>query len=197
MGLVYASNYRNLDGFYDFVLNDVGADKLKVNFIQPSFGQNGEVDKFYEEEGEVDADVLLAQLELCDQKYGLGLSQIWMQQAAMYFRSLAKRQDRARGWAMGAGTEEHICNSYERNVMVDNFGMARLCFSSQFKGRVLEKPGDLTALWTESAAVRDEMRGCNQVCGISHSVRREATTLVGNRFRLDSEALTANSLIPD
>ena len=40
MGLIFDENYREIDAFYDFVLNDVGADKLKLNFIQPSFGHD-------------------------------------------------------------------------------------------------------------------------------------------------------------
>jgi MoaA/NifB/PqqE/SkfB family radical SAM enzyme len=38
MGLIFDENYQQLEEFYDFVLNDVKADKLKLNFLQPSFG---------------------------------------------------------------------------------------------------------------------------------------------------------------
>ena len=44
MGLIFDENWRDLEAFYDFVLNDIGADKLKLNFLQPSFGEDGEVD---------------------------------------------------------------------------------------------------------------------------------------------------------
>lgn len=196
MGLVFGSNHTMIEAFYDFVLNDVGADKLKLNFIQPSFGQAGEVDDFYAAEGNVDPDVLLAQLKSSDARFGLGLSPVWMEQVGMYFRSLRAREDRGRGWGMKAGTDEHICNSHDRNIMVDNFGMARLCFSSQFPGKVWQKTGDLAALWTGSDDVRERMRRCNQVCGISHSVRREASTIAGNDFRLDFEKASAQSWAP-
>lgn len=196
MGLVFASNSRNLAGFYDFVLNTIGADKLKLNFIQPAFGQDGRPDDFYEAEGNVDPDVLLEELRACNNRFGLGLSPVWMEQAAMYFRSLQRRSDRRKGWSMKAGTDDHICNSYDRNVMVDNFGMARLCFSSQFPGRKLEKPGDLTALWTGADEVRGRMRQCNQVCGISHSVRREASTIAGNQFRIDHDEAYVLAALP-
>lgn len=197
MGLIFSSNYRYIEDFYDLVLNDIGADRLKLNFIQPSFGQNGEVDPFYEHEGDVDPDELHQILKMADKRFTLGLSPVWMAQVAMYFRSLQRMKDRSKGWGIAAGTDEHICNSYERNVMVDNYGMARLCFSTQFPGRQLEKPGDLTALWKESDETRALMHKCNQVCGISHSVRREASTTAGNAFRTDHESIHAAAWNPN
>ena len=38
MAVICEFNYRDLDAFYDFVLNDIGADKLKLNILQPTFG---------------------------------------------------------------------------------------------------------------------------------------------------------------
>lgn len=179
MGLIFKSNYELIDGFYDFVLNDVGADQLKLNFIQPAFGQLGELDPFFAEEGAVDPEAVVRIIAACDRKYALGLSPAWLEQVGMYFRSLAKVTDRERGWAAGRGTDDHICNSYERNVMIDHYGIARLCFSDQFPGKRLEKPGDFTRFWTGANFIRHRMRRCNQFCGISHSVRRESSTLKG------------------
>src|SRR5262245_27881529 len=59
MGLIFARNYRFIDGFYDFVLNDIGADQLKLNFLQPTFGQAGELDPFFGVESDVDGDELV------------------------------------------------------------------------------------------------------------------------------------------
>ncbi|MDB2408065.1 radical SAM protein [Jannaschia sp.] len=179
MGLIFKSNYKLIDGFYDFVLNDIGADQLKLNFIQPSFGQLGDVDPFFAEEGEVDADEIMRIIEECDAKYRLNLSPTWIGQVGMYFRSLAKVDDREKGWAAGRGTDDYICNSYERNVMIDHYGTARLCFSDQFPGKRLEAPGDFTRFWNGANYIRHRMRRCNQFCGISHSVRRESSTLKG------------------
>ncbi len=187
MGLIFASNYKLIDGFYDYVLNDLGADQLKLNFLQPSFGQAGETDPFFAAESGVDGDELETILQACDQKYGLGLNPAWMGQTGMYFRSLDKISPEAiaRGWGAGTGTDAHICNTYERNVMIDHYGTARLCFSHMFPGRKLVNPGDLTDFWTTSSAVRARMRKCNQFCGISHSVRRESSTLKG-RAKMDA-----------
>ena len=82
-----------------------------------------------------------------------------------------------KGWGDTTGTQEHICNTYERNIMVDHYGMARLCFSSGFPGRQLTAPGDLIRFWNGAEPIRARMRSCNAYCGISHSVRRETSTM--------------------
>ncbi|QQS14718.1 MAG: radical SAM protein [Rhodospirillales bacterium] len=179
MGLIFDENWRDLEVFYDFVLNDLGADKLKLNFLQPSFGEDGEVDAFFRDRHGVDPDGVVAVIARCDERFGLGLNPVWLGQVGMYFRSLARARDLDRGWRAGAATEEHICDTYERNIMVDQYGFARLCFSGVYRGERLEAPGDLRRFWYGAGDVRAAMRGCNRVCGISHSVRREASTLAG------------------
>lgn len=176
MGLIFDGNYREIDAFYDFVLNDVGADKLKLNFLQPAFGQPGESDPFFSAHAGVDPAELGAILEACDRKYGLGYNPEWLHQVKMYFRSLNRIGDLDRGWASDGRTEEHICNTYDRNIMVNEHGMARLCFSTAFPGVQLEKYGDLRRFWEGAEAIRADMRQCNRFCGISHSVRRATTT---------------------
>ena len=56
MGLIFGENYRELHDFYDFVLNDVRADNLKLNFLQPSSAR-GAADDFFASIS-VDPDVL-------------------------------------------------------------------------------------------------------------------------------------------
>jgi len=181
MGLIFDENFRELDPFYDFVLNEIGADKLKLNFIQPSFGHNAPEDAFFAGHHRVDPDVVHALIGECDVKYGLGLNPVWRDQVRMYFRSLAKAADVDRGWGSRAGTDEHICNTYERNIMVDHYGVARMCFSTMFPGYTLKTRGDLHKFWHSSDFIRREMRRCNQYCGISHSVRRETSTTASRR----------------
>jgi len=188
MGLVFGSNYRSIDKFYDLVLNDIGADKLKLNFLQPSFGQAGETDPFFEAQGEVDPEELGSILQQCNAKYGLGFNPQWAEHVVMYFRSLNAATDRNRGWGSSAETKTHICNSYDRNIMVNHYGVARLCFATKFPGTTLKQPGDLRQFWVSSESIRADMRKCNQFCGISHSVRRESSTAVGKQKMLDYQA---------
>jgi MoaA/NifB/PqqE/SkfB family radical SAM enzyme len=176
MGLIYDGNYREIDAFYDFVLNDIGADKLKLNFLQPAFGQPDASDPFFASHTGVDPDELGRILKHCDRKYGLGYNPEWLHQVQMYFRSLNAIGDLDRGWNSEGRTAEHICNTYDRNIMVNEYGFARLCFSTGFPGVQLRKYGDLRQFWEGAEAIRAEMRQCNRYCGISHSVRRATTT---------------------
>lgn len=188
MGLVFGRNYRLIDQFYDFVLNDIGADQLKLNFLQPSFGQAGDVDPFFEAESNVDGDELAELITACNAKYDLSLNPIWIEQVRMYFHSLAAMDDRQLGWGAAKGTSQHICNSYQRNVMVNHYGVARLCFSTQFPGKQITRPGDFTSFWQNANSLRTRMSKCNQFCGISHSVRRESSTLKGRDKMLEHHA---------
>lgn len=177
MGLVFDQSYRDLEAFYDFVLNDVGADKLKLNFLQPSFGHDKLGDSFFAKHARLDADELVQIIRRCDARFRLGFNPIWLGQVGMYFRSLAAVEDLDGGWGSEARTEDHICNTYDRNIMVDLYGVARLCFSRNFRGVPLERYGDLRRFWNTSHDIRDEMTSCNRLCGISHSVRRETGTV--------------------
>ena len=71
MALVFAENYRELPDFYDFVLNDLRVDKLKLNFLQPSFG-GAEEDRFFLEQSGVDADELVEIIRSCDERFSFG-----------------------------------------------------------------------------------------------------------------------------
>ncbi|MEZ5873086.1 MAG: radical SAM protein [Nitratireductor sp.] len=188
MGLVYASNYREIPQFYDFVLNDLKADKLKLNLLQPTFRQSGKVDPFFEQQARVDPDALEEIINQAGEKHGLDMNPEFSRQAGMYFRSLARGHDLDKGWLTETHTIDHICNTYERNIMIDLEGVARLCFSTAFRGEKIEKPGDLLKFWNGASDIRDKMRQCNKLCGISHSVRRESATMSGMKrgeeFRL-------------
>ncbi len=182
MGLLGASTYRKLDEWYNLVLCEIGADKLKLNSLQPTFlhtriGQDVVADEFFAAESQVDVDVLLRNLLACRAKYGLALNPEWVTQVVSYFQHLQGRPNLKDGWKACLETPLHLCNTGERNIMVDVQGYARLCFSNNFRGEKLEKPGDLKAFWEGAEDVREKMRTCRQLCGISHSVRRAPATL--------------------
>ena len=181
MGLVYGANSHRIRAFHDFVLGDLGADKLKLNFIQPTFGQSGEVDPFFATESDINGEQLVSDIADATRRHGVETNPRWLAQVKMYFQSLAGIGDLDRGWASQGRTSEHICNTYDRNIMVNHYGMARLCFSDSFRGEVLRTPGDLARFWNSAEDIRREMRQCNRFCGISHSVRKESSTLGGVR----------------
>jgi MoaA/NifB/PqqE/SkfB family radical SAM enzyme len=179
MAVVCTWNYRELDPFYDFVLNDIGADKLKLNFLQPTFGPPTWwfLDSYFAKNVIRDEEELARIIRACDEKYHLRINPLWLEQVKMYHRSVRKNGWAWLGWRLGGQTEEHICNSYERNIMVDLRGRARLCFNPVFPACQLSAPGDLRRFWEGSGELREKMRRCNRYCAISHSVRRESATL--------------------
>ncbi len=181
MALVHEGNYRRLDAFYEFVLHDLGADKLKLNFLQPTFGLGRGTDDFFARYHIRDPEALAAVIRACDAEFRLNLNPVWLDHACMYVRSVARNGDAHQGWRGAIGTEEHICNTYERNIMVNLHGVARLCFAPDFPGYPLATQGDLRRFWHDYAEpIREQMRTCNRYCAISHSVRRENATLKTN-----------------
>jgi hypothetical protein len=120
---------------------------------------------------------LLAVLRACDEKYRLHLNPAWLRVVQLYYDSLSA--DRAvQGWDNPEATSEPICNSYERNIMVDLYGNARLCFSGAFPQYPLRRPGDLYRFWYRvGEPIRRRIKDCRRPCGISHSVRRVQATL--------------------
>ena len=179
MAVICEQNYRTLEEFYDFVLNDIGADKLKLNFLQPTFGPADPdfTDSFYAENIIKNYEELVAILKKCNLKYRLNLNPAWVEVVRMYHRSVNKNNDALLGWRGSKGTEKHICNSYERNIMVNLYGHARLCFAPRFPAFKLARRGDLGYFWEQSDRIRAMMKQCNAYCGISHSVRKENATL--------------------
>ncbi|MDC7786857.1 radical SAM protein [Rhodoplanes sp. TEM] len=192
MGLIFDENHRELEPFYDFVLNDLKADKLKLNFLQPSFGDTPE-DRFFAAHHRMDPDVLVEEIRRCDARFGLGLNPVWLANVRMYVESIAAGQQYEKGWAAPTRTRAHICNTYERNIMVDHYGTARLCFSTDFRGAKLRADGDLKRFWLGANDIRCEMRKCNRLCGISHSVRRIGSTLTPAAYSLPTRSLAGTA----
>ncbi len=179
MAVVHEQNYRDLDYFYDLVLNDIKADKLKLNFLRPTFAQPFAKykDKFFKRNIIADYEKLENIIKACDKKYKLKINPVWFEQVKMYHRSVNNNRDAHLGWRGTTGIEQHIYNTYERNIMVDLYGNARLCFSTAYPSYLLKNRGDLKCFWENSDAIRDNMRYCNSYCSISHSVRKENATL--------------------
>lgn len=177
MGLVTQSIVGKLDAFYDLCLNQLGADKLKLNVMQPSFGQ-GPHDHFFRDEQIRDIPGFIEEVKATDAKYGIARNPLWLHQVAMYMTSTARSIQRLEGWSAHAQMSEHICNTYERNIMVDLWGNMRLCFSGDFPSVKWSGTGNLRAFWeVSSAPIAEQMTTCNQYCAISHSVRKESATM--------------------
>jgi sulfatase maturation enzyme AslB (radical SAM superfamily) len=178
MGLLCRSSYAHLPEFYELALEHLGADKLKLNALQPSFGRLDGEDVFFARESQVDPGVLDELLWSCDDQWSLGLNPAWVEQVVSYFRDLWRQEGLEAGWVGERQTTLHACNSGERNVVVDELGYAGLCFSSLFSRWELRDRGDVRKFWEDwSRDAREAMKNCNCLCGLSHSFRKEHATL--------------------
>lgn len=177
MTILSEDTWPTLDLFYSFVLTELGADKLKLNPIQPSF-QGGGPDPYYAAARVRDVPGCMAMIRKCDELFSIPRNPAWLAAVEMHLRSAAMHKPALLGWHNREGTTEAICNSYERNIMIDLYGRARLCFSDSFPHAQLTTRGDLAEFWNHaSLPVRDAMAGCKQFCGVSHSVRLEPSLL--------------------
>ncbi len=177
MTILSEDTWPTLERFYEFALLNVGVDKLKLNIMQPTFQGESGGDSYFEHARVRDVDACLAKVRECDQRFGIRRNPLWLDNVAMHLRSVNACESRLQGWS-NAGTTEAICNSYDRNIMIDLYGVARLCFSTTYPGAQLVEPGDLRAFWHDvSLPIRERMIGCKQFCGISHSVRKEPSLL--------------------
>jgi MoaA/NifB/PqqE/SkfB family radical SAM enzyme len=179
MAVVSERNYRTLPQFFDWALTWLGVDKLKLNIVQPSFGiESGGADFYYNAETIKDPASLTALLRECDETYYLNINPEWLRQVEMYFNSIKAHGEGMMGWSARKGTTEHICNTYDRNMMVDLEKNVRLCFSHAFPAGKLDDPTTLKQFWyQDSERWRPKMRQCNRYCGISHSVRKLPCTI--------------------
>lgn len=174
MAVLHEGMWRELGAFYEFVLRDVGADKLKLNVVQPSFGNVGP-DPFFEAAPIRDIEGLRRELASCDAAYRVGMRPEWVEEVCQYMRDIAARG--ASGWLQRAGTAHQLCNSAERNIMCDSWGKIKLCFHPEF-GSHQWSPGSLREWWEiGSHNARTRMAECRRFCGISHSVRKFSATL--------------------
>lgn len=181
MTILSEDTWPTLDRFYEFAFS-LGAswglviDKLKLNVMQPTFQGRGK-DSYFDGARVSNVAECMAMIRACDIVHNLKRNPVWMRDVEMYLNSVNACQTRLIGWG-NDGTTEAICNSYERNIMVDLYGRARLCFSNSYPAVQLNVSGDLKRFWYESSLpIRQAMLGCKQFCGISHSVRASSSLL--------------------
>ena len=178
--IVCQRNYRDLEAFHHFVLCELAADRLDMGFLQPTFNRPAAVkqDHFFADNVVADEEDLARILLRCDERFALGLNPAWIEQVKMYHRSIREKGEALNGWSGRRRTQEHICNSYERNIMVDPQGVARLCFSRSFRGMMLKRRGDLARFWRGAGDIRRKMKKCRAYCGVGDAVSRIRPTAV-------------------
>jgi MoaA/NifB/PqqE/SkfB family radical SAM enzyme len=174
MLMVAGFNYRYIEEAYDLVLNQLGADKLKLNFLQPTISVSTARDTFWDlHTRNIDGDDLMRTIECCEDRHALDFNPRWKDAVRCYAESLKRYHQ---GGPME--TTEQLCNSPERNVVVEVGAVMRLCFHSKFPGTPYREEGDLKRFWysRQTEELREKMRSCRDFCGICHSFKRQPAT---------------------
>lgn len=175
MMIVGERSWRDIPAMYELALGELGADKLKLNMAQPTFGLVNGQDDWYARNVIRDIDGFMETMRDARARHGVEVAGEWERAVESYWRDVGVDVAVRRGWRSPGKTSEALCNSAERNVMVDERGVMRLCFSPRYPGRRWVQHGDLREFW-DWAWWRDAMRRCRAYCGISHSVRATAAS---------------------
>jgi MoaA/NifB/PqqE/SkfB family radical SAM enzyme len=180
MLLVSNVSYRDIREAYDLILGQIGADKLKLNFLQPTFAQYHGRDVYWNlHTRNIDVDWLMEEIDKCEASYNLDFNPLWKENVRCYAESLA---DYHRGGPME--TSGPICDSFDRNILMEIDGQLRLCFHPEYPSLMkYQEPGDLRRFWYsgETEALREKMRQCRKFCGICHTFKRQPATLEAAR----------------
>lgn len=179
MVLLTTATYDHLRELYRLVLRDLEADKLKVNGLQPSFGIHAgppPADDFFASYSQLDVPRLREELIYCNSEFNLSLNPAWIDQICHYYEDLQGHPNMALGWNANLGTTEHICNCYERNLVVGLYGEIGHCYNfTAFPPIKYRAVGDLTNFWNDNQQ-REAMSSCNRLCAVGHSNRNVSAT---------------------
>lgn len=174
MLMVADFNYRDIPAAYDLVLNQLGADKLKLNFLQPTISVSSQRDTFWNlHTRNINTNELLGIIDTCEARHALDFNPKWKENVRTYADSLAKyHQDGV------METTEKLCNSPERNVVIEIEAKMKLCFHAKFPGMLYRQRGDLWKFWysEETEKLREQMRKCRDFCGICHTFKAQPAT---------------------
>jgi MoaA/NifB/PqqE/SkfB family radical SAM enzyme len=174
MLMVGGFNYRNIEEAYDLVLNQIGADKLKLNFLQPTISVSTKRDAFWDlHSRNINGDELLQIIDRAEAQYALDFNPRWKEAVRMWTDALAK-------YHLGdpPTTAGQLCNSPDRNVVVEVEAVMRLCFHNRFPGTPYRTEGDLLRFWysRQTEELREKMRTCRDLCGICHTFKKQPAT---------------------
>ena len=174
MLMIYNGNYQQLDEAYDLVLRQIEADKLKLNFLLPTLSRFAKTDIFWNlHSRNIDSEILMRTIEACESKYNLDFNPEWKGNVRCYAESLARYHQ-----GESLQTTKQLCNSPDRNLMLEFGGMMRLCSFPKFPSEPYREWGDMRRYWRspKTEEVRVEMRKCRDICGICHAYRREPSS---------------------
>lgn len=172
MLLVTSKNFERIPQAYELA-RELQLDKVKLNFAQPRFGGDGH-DEWFESHALTEWEPLHDVLKSCESRFSVKYSKQWLDDVKSYVDGMkACSGSLSSGWDARPPLSSTgvICNSADRNIMLDRFGRMRLCWGKLgFPRSTYSKQGDMTEFWQTTS--RTKFHRCKRACGISHSVRR-------------------------
>lgn len=167
--VVFNGNIHLLKDYINFA-KKIGIDGVMFQMLSPTFGFQGETDVFFEKhffEDKTKAKEYIDQIIKIYSNDGFVLTNKndleWMK---IYIDN-------------PHFTSEQVCNSHERNMMIDSYGDVQLCFGmkSLTDGKPLGniRHDSLYDLWISQSAreARKIMSICKKSCGMLHCHRRQ------------------------
>jgi MoaA/NifB/PqqE/SkfB family radical SAM enzyme len=166
-----SDNIGDLLAYADFA-TELGVDGCTFQVLSPTFHRQGSRDRFYERKF------------FPDRLAAIQALQRLRDQLARY--PVVKSSDADLRWMQvyiehPEALTEQICNSHERNMMVDHTGDVLLCFDMRkiFDGNPIGSvtSATLSDLWYGSLAAeaRAIMKDCRHTCGMLNCHRRPTT----------------------
>lgn len=160
-----------IEGLFDLLsfLKDLGVDGATLQILSPTFHLRGGRDVFYERHF------------FNDKPRAVELLQCLRNRLLEY--PVLRVTDTDLRWMQAyidgpMLLDEGVCNSHERNIMVDHRGDVQLCFDMRqiFDGRPIGnvRSASLDKLWSgkRAAAARGVMEECRRTCGMLNCHRR-------------------------
>jgi|WetSurMetagenome_2_1015567.scaffolds.fasta_scaffold13407_3 MoaA/NifB/PqqE/SkfB family radical SAM enzyme len=180
MVLLTSDTSDHLRELYRLALVELGADKLKVNALQPSFGvRSGPApsDDFFASRSQINVEKLRTTLAGCDAEFDLRLNPAWVAQLCGYYADLQGKDLLELGWDREMRTSSQICDCSSRNLVVGLYGEVSHCYAFHaFPPATWTRAGDLEAFWLQNDN-RPRMHDCRRLCAVGHSNRCLSATL--------------------
>ena len=173
---------RNIHGVLQYIsfATELGLDGCTFQVLSPTFYRKGRKDAFYRKHFFPDRTSAIAALqELRDHLSEYPIVRT-TENDLRWMQSYIANPD-------PEDLDDPVCNSHERNIMVDYRGEVQFCFNMRaiFDGKSIGnvRSSSLSRLWTgdDAEAARSVMENCRKSCGMLNCHRRrELPTFAGS-----------------
>ena len=180
--VIFDGNIHLLKDYINFA-KEIGIDGVMFQMLSPTFNFQGEDDVFFEKHFFKDTTKAKEYIDLIIESFRndgfVIINENDLQWMKLYIDN---------PYFIG----EQVCNSHERNMIIDSYGDVQLCFNmkSLTNGKPLgnAREDSLYNLWTSQSAedARKIMSICRKNCGMLHCHRKQTTLNPSSKRSIDS-----------